>query len=753
MKLKTKIIVIPSILASIMFIILLIFKVNITSNITDLINKNTPKLIAILEIEINLDEMHISLYNALGSYDNDIKKHYIDKYNDSVSDQENYLKEFKKLSVGNAEEKVFMELNKIRHDYLNTGNEILSLDKELKKIIQQRRDILNNNIEFYLDSKLQNSLNKNDEQYIEKQEILLEIEINIHELISAVRGYIIKSDEFLLDRVKDSENDIIFWKSKLNKLTWNEENTKTVKDLNKQLEEARKLSDKIIDHKIRQDILLERFHILNIKLDDLIDNVINKDVIKNQNFLSEQLIDRFNVSVILLIIFSLFVLISMYKVSNTLMNNIYKIINAIKKYGISNNPTKISIETEDEVRLLGDTINDMSSLLYKSALEKNNFIDKLNKLNHELEEKINESNKKEELLSQYILFSRTDTKGIITDVSEFFCNLSGYTKEELIGKPHSVIRHPDMKDSLYKDLWTTIKSGKEWRGEIKNKAKDGHYYWVNSRISSEYDENGNKKGYISIREDITAKKDVEKQQLLLINQSKMAAMGEMIGNIAHQWRQPLSVISTGATGMKVQKEFGLLDDDMINNTCDAINSNAQYLSKTIDDFRNFIKGNRNKSIYNLTSSINSFLHLLEGTIKNNDILVNLDLDDEIQINGYENELKQCLINIFNNAKDVLKEKELNSKYVFISTALEDDNAVIRIKDNGGGIPENILSKVFEPYFTTKHQSQGTGLGLHMTYNLIVDGMKGKVEVNNVSFEYENKKYVGAEFKIILPTKI
>ena len=753
MKLKTKIIVIPSILATIMFIVLLIFKVNITSNITELINKNTPKLIAILEIEINLDEMHISLYNALGSYDNDIKKHYIDKYNDSVSDQENYLKEFKKLSVGNAEEKVFMELNKIRHDYLNTGNEILSLDKELKKIIQQRRDILNNNIEFYLDSKLQNSLNKNDEQYIEKQEILLEIEINIHELISAVRGYIIKSDEFLLDRVKDSENDIIFWKSKLNKLTWNEENTKTVKDLNKELEEARKLSDKIIDHKIRQDILLERFHILNIKLDDLIDNVINKDVIKNQNFLSEQLIDRFNVSVILLIIFSLFVLISMYKVSNTLMNNIYKIINAIKKYGISNNPTKISIETEDEVRLLGDTINDMSSLLYQSALEKNNFIDKLNKLNHELEEKINESNKKEELLSQYILFSRTDTKGIITDVSEFFCNLSGYTKEELIGKPHSVIRHPDMKDSLYKDLWTTIKSGKEWRGEIKNKAKDGHYYWVNSRISSEYDENGNKKGYISIREDITAKKDVEKQQLLLINQSKMAAMGEMIGNIAHQWRQPLSVISTGATGMKVQKEFGLLDDDMINNTCDAINSNAQYLSKTIDDFRNFIKGNRNKSIYNLTSSINSFLHLLEGTIKNNDILVNLDLDDEIQINGYENELKQCLINIFNNAKDVLKEKELNSKYVFISTALEDDNAVIRIKDNGGGIPENILSKVFEPYFTTKHQSQGTGLGLHMTYNLIVDGMKGKVEVNNVSFEYENKKYVGAEFKIILPTKI
>ena len=128
----------------------------------------------------------------------------------------------------------------------------------------------------------------------------------------------------------------------------------------------------------------------------------------------------------------------------------------------------------------------------------------------------------------------------------------------------------------------------------------------------------------------------------------------------------------------------------------------------------------------------------------------LDLQENIKINGYENELTQCLINIFNNAKDVLKEKVKNNRLIFISTFINKDKVIIKIKDNGGGIPEDIIGKVFEPYFTTKHQSQGTGLGLHMTYNLIIDGMNGTIEVNNVSYEYENNKYKGAQFTISLP---
>ena len=237
----------------------------------------------------------------------------------------------------------------------------------------------------------------------------------------------------------------------------------------------------------------------------------------------------------------------------------------------------------------------------------------------------------------------------------------------------------------------------------------------------------------------------------LLNNEKMASMGEMIGNIAHQWRQPLSVISTASTGMKMQKEFGALSDEQFNKNCDLINDNAQYLSQTINDFRNFIKGDRTKSLFNLKDDIDSFLHLVEGSIKRHNINMVLDIQEDIEIDGYKNELIQCFINIFNNAKDALKENNnQDNRVIIISTYIDHKNAIIKLKDNAGGIPKDIISNIFEPYFTTKHKSQGTGLGLHMTYNLIVDGMGGTVEASNKTYFHKGKEYIGAEFKIILP---
>ncbi len=251
---------------------------------------------------------------------------------------------------------------------------------------------------------------------------------------------------------------------------------------------------------------------------------------------------------------------------------------------------------------------------------------------------------------------------------------------------------------------------------------------------------------ISVR-DITEQKYKDN---LLFEQSKMASMGEMIGNIAHQWRQPLSVISTGATGMLIQKEYNILTDKQFDETCKMIDNSAQYLSRTIDDFRNFIKGNREKVIFNLENGVNSFFNLVEGSIKSQHINMVLNLKKDIKIDGYEHELMQCFINIFNNAKDILEEKNIKDKFIFISTSTHNNYAVINIKDNAGGIPSSILPKIFEPYFTTKHKSQGTGLGLHMTYSLIVDGMDGTIEVNNVSYTYNNQKFIGAQFIITVP---
>jgi signal transduction histidine kinase len=227
-------------------------------------------------------------------------------------------------------------------------------------------------------------------------------------------------------------------------------------------------------------------------------------------------------------------------------------------------------------------------------------------------------------------------------------------------------------------------------------------------------------------------------------------MGEMIGNIAHQWRQPLSVISTGATGMLMQKQLAELSDETFEKTCNMINENTQYLSKTIDDFRNFIKGDRVKEKFTIERSINHLLNLMDGSIKHHNLTVIVDVDSTIEIDSYENELTQCLMNIFNNAKDVLKENNKDKlRLIFIRVKRKENFAIIKVRDNGGGIPADILPKIFEPYFTTKHKSQGTGLGLNMTYNLIVSGLKGTIDAKTVKFKYQGEMYKGAEFKITL----
>lgn len=354
------------------------------------------------------------------------------------------------------------------------------------------------------------------------------------------------------------------------------------------------------------------------------------------------------------------------------------------------------------------------------------------------------------LLNKYVLFTRTDLDGRIVDVSDAFCNLSGYKKYEILGQNHRIFKSKETPNETYSNLWNSIVKEGSWYGEIRNRKKNGDLYWIYTDIASEYDEDGKKIGYISFKQDITDKKERDLQEIHIMDSSKMVALGEMIGNIAHQWRQPLSVISTSATGLAMQKEFGTLDDETLYRYCDDINKNAQYLSQTIDDFKNFIKGDRNKKIFNVQNMLNAFLNLISGPIKTNNIKVVLDCDKDINIESYENELIQCLINMFNNAKDALIEKEEKNKLIIISSYTKNNKVYINLKDNAKGIPDAIISKVFDPYFTTKHQSQGTGLGLNMTYRLITEGMNGDLIVKNEEFIYNDTTYFGASFTIALP---
>ena len=266
---------------------------------------------------------------------------------------------------------------------------------------------------------------------------------------------------------------------------------------------------------------------------------------------------------------------------------------------------------------------------------------------------------------------------------------------------------------------------------------------INEQILKQY----NKDLEIKIKEEVDKNIKIQKQ---LFTAEKISSMIEMINNISHQWRQPLSIISTVSSGMLLKKEYGLLDDKEFRDNCIMIDNNVQFISKTIDNFRNFIDNDNNKKVFDLENAIEDFLNLVSALITNDHINIILNLEKDIKINGYENELIQCFINIFNNARTALNERKIEEKLIFITTSIEDNKVIIIIKDNAQGISEEIMNKLFEPYITTKHQSQGIGLGLYITYNLIVDKMKGAIDIINTVFTYNNKKYSGVEVTITLP---
>ncbi len=347
----------------------------------------------------------------------------------------------------------------------------------------------------------------------------------------------------------------------------------------------------------------------------------------------------------------------------------------------------------------------------------------------------------------------TDIDGKIVSWNISSEKLFGYNTNEILNKNINILFTEDDYFIMEKNI-KELFANDEHNSKINFLSKSNEIIISDLTLSLLKDSNGKVIRIIYYIKDITDKEilnnEIKKQEGIITSQAHHVSMGEMIGNIAHQWRQPLSIISTASTGLLIQKEMDILSDNDFNDFCHTINDNAQYLSQTIDDFRNFIKGDRTIKSFNLKDNIETFVKLVNGSIKSHNLNLVLNLDENIIIASYPNELVQCVINIFNNAKDVLKECEDKERYIFIDTYKNDNNAIIQIKDSGGGIPESIIDKIFDPYFTTKHQSQGTGLGLHMTYKLIVDGMNGSINVHNVTYNYKNEELKGAMFAITLP---
>ena len=236
--------------------------------------------------------------------------------------------------------------------------------------------------------------------------------------------------------------------------------------------------------------------------------------------------------------------------------------------------------------------------------------------------------------------------------------------------------------------------------------------------------------------------EITNQQNILAQQSKMAAIGTMIGNIAHQWRQPLSLISTAATGMKLKREIGDLSDKEFNDNLEYINQSTQYLSKTIDDFRNFFKPNKEKKEFLLDEVVSKSITLIESTFKHSNIELEYSYEKLINIFGFPNEFSQVVLNILNNARDALLENKIENARVIVNTKMDKNFGYVIIRDNAGGIPNSIINKIFNPYFTTKEEGKGTGIGLYMSKTIIETNMDGKLIVENVDD--------GAEFIIRVP---
>ncbi len=349
-----------------------------------------------------------------------------------------------------------------------------------------------------------------------------------------------------------------------------------------------------------------------------------------------------------------------------------------------------------------------------------------------------------------------DWTSMITTYNKKAEEIFGWTKEEMIGTRNLLNIIPPK----YKDLHTEahknyIDTGKSCGAidhtlELEGITKDGLIFPIQISFGSKW----KVKGAIVVASIIDISKEKE-QASMLIQQSKMASMGEMIANIAHQWRQPLSAISSSASGAIVEKELNLLTDENLKDKLEGIIKNTQFLSQTIEDFRNFFNQKSEKEDFLINKVLYDIENIIGATLKNTNIILvkNYDTGTDIVCKGVSSELSQVLINILNNAKDILLENDIVDKIIKISLTKKQDNIIIKIYDNANGVPMEILPKIFDPYFTTKHQSQGTGIGLYMSSEIINSHFQGKLTVSNETFKVSDKEYFGACFKIEIPSEL
>ena len=254
-----------------------------------------------------------------------------------------------------------------------------------------------------------------------------------------------------------------------------------------------------------------------------------------------------------------------------------------------------------------------------------------------------------------------------------------------------------------------------------------------------------------IEEEVSKVKEADEEVLI---ETKTNSVNEMLANIAHQWRQPLSTISSAASGLSIQIQLGIAKTEDVNESLLKIISFTKFLSDTIEDFRDFFKEDKELKKSNILEIVQDTINIVEYSYQDNFIEIENNLDDlknkSFDSLIYKCELSQVFLNILNNAKDVLIHRDIDERRIIINYEVEDKYNIVKIYDNAGGIQEDLKQKIFDPYFTTKHKSIGTGIGLYICKKIVEKNLRGYISVKNLEKVIEGKKYLGCEFTVKIP---
>ncbi len=367
-----------------------------------------------------------------------------------------------------------------------------------------------------------------------------------------------------------------------------------------------------------------------------------------------------------------------------------------------------------------------------------------------------------EILDQYVLSSHTTLDDTIVKTSSAFTILSGYTKNDLINKKQFDTIFKNNKKEILHELTNSITRGIEWSGKLSCLKKDNSIFWVDLKVKPIYNKYGDITGLTYLMFDITneivlasqkknlttqvnlAQDEIKQKDKILIQQSKLAIMAETLQMVSHEWRQPLNIISIQAQKLELQYALDMKPQaNEVIQVLDNIKDTASKLSSTIEEFQNYVNLKTSKKEVQAFQIAKKAIDRFKVDKESDNINFIQEISQNIPpFETYENELTTILLNLLINSKEAIKRNKIKNGEIITKIYYKNEFIYFEIIDNGGGIPQNIINRIFEPYFSTKESQHGVGLGLYTCKIIVENHLDGIIEASNEDF--------GAKFTIKLP---